>query len=164
MAQVQALEQIDIFSDLYPDQLNRIFALCKELVYLRGEHIFVENMPSTEFYIILEGEVQIQINPGMVSAEVEYYQPATIATLRKGQTFGEVALVDQGRRSASAVVSSLTCKLLVVERDALMTLLRNDYEIGFKVMSNLAADLCLKIRQTNLILRERLLYSSPGQD
>jgi CRP/FNR family transcriptional regulator, cyclic AMP receptor protein len=157
----QVLEKVDIFSDLSPQQLEQIYALCKENVHFQGETIFSEGSPSTEFYVILEGEVAIRVNPDLISSE-GHHQPGTIATLYPGQSFGEVALVDQGVRSASAICNSMICKTLVISRGDLMGLLESNAQMGFKIMMNLATDLCTKIRLSNLNLREGLLYIPHG--
>lgn len=154
----QILEKVEIFADLTQEQLKNIYALCKEVVYFQNELIFAENSPSTEFYVILEGEVAIQVSPNIIRDDKQEHKPGTIAVLFPGQSFGEVALVDQGLRSASAVCNTMYCKTLVIRREDLMSLLKNDPRMGFTVMSNLATDLCTKIRLSNLNLREGLLY------
>jgi len=152
------LEKVEIFTELDQEQLKQIYALCKEVVYFQGELIFAENSPSTEFYIIIEGEVAIQVNPGIIRDGKEDLKPGTIAVLFPGQSFGEVALVDQGLRSASAICNSMYAKTLVIKREDFITLLKSDPQMGFVVMTNLATDLCTKIRLSNLSLREGLLY------
>lgn len=164
MANLELLETVDIFSALTTSQVEQIQEISQEQVYYQGERIFDENSPSTEFYVILEGEVAIQVDPSIVTSSKADFLPGTIAVLRQGQTFGEVALVDEGLRSASAVCSSVSCKLLVIDRADLMTLLENDPLMGFRIMSNLAADLCFKIRQSNLQLRQALLYGQLDQE
>jgi CRP/FNR family transcriptional regulator, cyclic AMP receptor protein len=152
------LEKVEIFADLNQEQLKQIYALCREVVFFQGELIFAENSPSTEFYVILEGEVAIQVNPNIITDKKDEHKPGTIAVLFPGQSFGEVALVDQGLRSASAVCNSMYCKTLVIKREDFMSLFRSDPSMGYTVMTNLAADLCTKIRLSNLNLRAGLLY------
>lgn len=158
MSNAQVLINVDMFSDLKPGQLEQIYKICKEAVYFQGEVIFKENTPSTEFYVILEGEVAIQVNPNLITSAGQDYAAETIAVLYTGQSFGEVALVDQGLRSASAICHSTTCKTLIIKRDDLIQLLNHNPRMGFTVMMNLATDLCTKIRLSNLNLREGLLY------
>lgn len=157
MLDIRIFELVDIFAELSPPQLAKIGALCKEVNCQPGQVVFAENSPSSELYIILDGTIDIRINPDLIGSS-EHHQPATIATLRKGQSFGEIALVDEGHRSASAHAGKHGAQLLSIARADLMELMRADKEIGFVVMSNLATDLCLKIRQTNLLMREKLLY------
>jgi CRP-like cAMP-binding protein len=157
MAHSYVLEQVDIFEELNSEQLDLIQDICSEKNFNQGEVIFEENSLSREFYIIADGEVDIQIDPDTIGDGSDHYQPTTIATLRRGQSFGEVAIVDPGVRSASAKCNSETCRLLVIDREVFVNLLESDYQMGYVVMRNFAADLSLKIRQTNLIVRESLL-------
>ncbi len=158
MTNVYVLEQVDIFEDLTPTQLKLIDQLCREKRFTKGQVIFEENSPSQEFLIIMEGEVEIQVDPDTIrQGKKNDYQPTTIAVLRRGQSFGEMAIVDPGVRSASAKCGSDTCRVVAIDRADFVKLLENDYEIGYTVMRNLAADLALKIRQTNLRVRESLM-------
>lgn len=159
MKKAQILEMVDIFSDLEQEHLDLIYRLCKEESYLKGQIIFEENTPSQEIFIILDGEVDIQVNADSQNAGADSQSYQKITTLERGQSFGEIALVDQGLRSATARCSSENCKLLVIDRNEFMDLLKDNLEIGFTVMSNLAADLCLKFRRTTFLVRETLLYS-----
>jgi len=157
MAYIYILQQVDIFEDLSPEQLGFVDKICIEKNYNQSELIFEENSPSREFYIIVDGEVEIQVDPDTIGDGSNSYQPTTIATLRRGQSFGEVAIIDPGVRSASAKCGSETCRLLMINREDFLLLLEDDYKMGFIVMRNFAADLSLKIRQTNLMIRESLM-------
>jgi CRP-like cAMP-binding protein len=160
----QILEKVEIFADLNADQLRQIYSICKEMVFFQGELIFAEGTPSSEFYVILEGEVSIEVDPILITDKKADLPRGIIALLFSGQSFGEVALVDQGLRSASAVCNSMVCKTLMIQRSDLMDLLHNDPQMGFIVMNNLAADLCVKIRLSNLNLRQNLLYAPAQAD
>ncbi len=154
------LRQNDIFFDLDESQLEQIASICREQGFGGGEMIFEENSGSDELYIIVRGQVEILIDPSLVSDRPEAApHPTTIATLRRGQSFGEVALVDQGLRSASARSASHDTHLLVVPRDSLMALCEQHPDLGFRLMRNLAAELAVKIRSTDLRMREELLYT-----
>jgi len=151
------LKQIDIFCDLSPAQLKMIADLCEERRYQAGETVFEENSSGSELYVIAQGEVEIRLNPAVISPEDVGGSPATIATLRRGQSFGEIALVDQGLRSASAVCAADTM-LLVLPHRQLLDLCEANPPLGYHLMRNLAADLALKIRNTDLSIREQLVY------
>ncbi len=153
------LKQADIFYELTPTQLELVAALCQERRCKAGDIIFEENAASDELYIIAAGEVDIQVDPAMVGGdEAKGIGPVTIATLRRGQSFGEVALVDQGLRSATARCSANNTQLLIVPRDKLILLCDTYPQLGYRLMRNLAADLALKIRSTDLRIREQILY------
>jgi CRP-like cAMP-binding protein len=157
MTNARILQQVDIFEDLTQTQLKIIDQICVEKSFNQGEVIFEENSPSKEFYIIMDGQVEIQIDPDTIGDGTDAHQPSTIAVLRRGQSFGEVTIVDPAVRSASARCSSETCQLLVIDRQDFLNILESDFQMGFVVMRNFAADLALKIRQTNLMVRESLM-------
>jgi CRP-like cAMP-binding protein len=101
------LYQADIFFQISSNYLEMISALCREVKYQAGEEIFLEGSGSDDLYVILQGEVDIQVNPGLVSDQPGVaLPPVTIATLRRGQSFGEIALVDHGMRSATACAAT----------------------------------------------------------
>jgi len=158
---VNYLKQSDIFYQFTPTQLEMVANLCQEVVFKAGEIIFKENSSSKELYVIVQGEVEILINPSTVGpSSKKKPSDSVIATLRRGQSFGEVALVDEGLRSASAHAAQKETRLLVISRDKLIMLCETYPQLGYRLMYNLAADLAMKIRNTDLRIREQLLYKS----
>lgn len=155
---VNFLKQSDIFYQFTPTQLELVANLCQEATYQKDDLIFRENSSSKELYIIAQGEVDIFVDPSLVSSTDTDSENRTIATLRRGQSFGEVALVDEGLRSASACASQKDTRLLIVPRDKLIMLCDTYPQLGYRLMHNLAADLAMKIRNTDLRIREQLLY------
>ena len=158
MSYLEILEKVEIFSDLTAAQIANIQSAGREKIYYQGDIIFAENSPSDGFYIILNGQVAIQLDPDLIRGKGDVFDAVTIATLTPGQSFGEISLVDQGVRSATARCTSEMCRVLMFFREEFMELLKEDLEMGFTVMLNLAADLCFKIRNTNLMVREAMLY------
>ena len=94
---VNHLKQSDIFYQFTPTQLELVANLCQEVVFQAGEIIFKENSSSQELYIVTQGEVEILIDPALIGTPNKRKQTrAPIATMRRGQSFGEIALVDEG--------------------------------------------------------------------
>ncbi len=152
------LKQADIFYQIPENHLEQVAGFCQENTYQLGEVIFLEGSSSDELYVIAQGEVEIQVNPGLVSDEPGHtYLPVTIATLRRGQSFGEIALVDRGLRSASALAAQNGTRLLVLQREEVIEYCQANPQFGFKLMHNLAADLALKMRNADLLIRNQLL-------
>lgn len=145
MSDVRILQTVDIFTDLNLEQLEKIYDICNEVTCTKGTVIVKETTPSTEIYIILEGTVEILVGHSGLSK----FGEKRVGILDRGQSFGEVALVDQGLRSATVRCLSDTCRLLEISRNDFLKLLKKNPDIGFTVMFNLAADLCLKFRQAS---------------
>ena len=160
MNKVETLKRADIFYDLTPAQYEMLAAICEEQKARLGEILFEENTPGDEMYVIGRGAVEVLVDPSIVGGPSVSRRsgPVTIATLREGQTFGEVALVDQGLRSASARCAEADTSLLRIPRDKLNRLCESYPELGYRVMRNMAADLAFKIRGSDLAIREQLLW------
>jgi len=152
MSVVTVLKQADIFDELTNTQLELIGSICSERHYQTGDIIFEENTPGDELYVIANGEVEIQVDPTLVGKEATD-ENRILATMRRGQSFGEVSLVDQGLRSAGARCSAQDTHLVVIPRDKLMLLCDTYPQLGYRLMRNLAADLAMKIRHTDLQVR-----------
>lgn len=162
MSVVNVLKQADIFDELTNTQLELIGSICSERHYQAGDIIFEENTPGEELYVIATGEVEIQVDPSLIGKDIRGGSH-TIATLRRGQSFGEVALVDQGLRSAGARCSQQDTHLIVIPRDKLMLLCDTYPQLGYRLMRNLAADLAMKIRHTDLQVREQITWANRGK-
>jgi CRP/FNR family cyclic AMP-dependent transcriptional regulator len=158
MDYVNILKRTDIFYDLDEEQLKMVAELCHEVHYRTAEMVFHEQSASDDLYVIARGEIEILVDPSIIEAAPVTPRPVTIATMRAGQAFGEIALVDQGLRSAGARAAAKDTRLLVIPRARLLKLCDEYPELGYRVMRNLAADLALKMRGADLTIREQLLW------
>ena len=154
---VTYLKQADIFYQLTQTQLELIANICREVVYSAGQVVFEENSTSKELYVIAHGEVDIVVNPAIIAGRIPTKIPekVVIATLKRGQCFGEVALVDEGLRSATTRAAVKDTHLLVIPRDKLILLCETYPQLGYRLMYNLAADLAMKMRNTDMKIREK---------
>jgi CRP-like cAMP-binding protein len=155
------LSTAELFDTLTPTQLELIASICEVKTYANGEILLEENEDSDDLYIIGRGGVEILMNPGVVGDEQDTQTaPVFLTELREGQVLGEVALVDQGSRSATAKISQDNTTLLRIPRERLMLLCNTYPDLGYKMMKNLAADLAFKIRSTDLTVRQYQLLLS----
>ncbi len=157
---VNILRQADIFYELPREHLEKLASVCREMSFQEiGETIVRQNTLSDELYIIVRGKVDIVLDPTIQDAEMpEGTDPVLITTLLPGETFGEIGLVDRGLRSASARTAAKRTRLLAIGRDDLGRLCKEDYQLGYLLMRNIAADLAFKIRNTDFMVREQLLW------
>ena len=62
-----AMRQADIFYAFTAEQLERVVSASEERQFGAGHIIFKENSSSDELYIITRGEVEILVDPALVS-------------------------------------------------------------------------------------------------
>lgn len=148
----------EIFDGLAEAHLGLIAALAQERTYKLGETILSEGTPGDGLYIIIAGLVDVLVDPSRVS---KHYvgKPYVIATLRPGQVFGEMSLVDDGLRSATVQAVQYATRIIFIPRRELLVLCEGSPDLGFRLMRNLAADIAMKLRTTDLRVRDAVYYS-----
>jgi CRP/FNR family transcriptional regulator, cyclic AMP receptor protein len=157
------LKQSDIFFQFTAAQLKLVAGVCQPHMFDMGQVILEEGARSKDLYVIAQGEVEILVNPAIVGRPGTPIGLVTITVLRRGQSFGEIALVDEGVRSATVRAAQPDTRLLVLPRQALIRLCEAHPHLGYRLMYNLAADLATKMRNADLRLRENLLYGVKDQ-
>jgi CRP/FNR family cyclic AMP-dependent transcriptional regulator len=101
-----------------------------------GAVLFREGDRGEEMYILQSGKVKI-------SKKIRGVEK-TLATLDKGEFFGEMAILNDKPRSASAETIE-DCEMLVIDRKTFETLLRSNVEIAIRFIKRLAD----RLRETN---------------
>jgi CRP-like cAMP-binding protein len=150
MSVTELLRHIELFAGLAPEQVERIAALGREAKYNAGDTIIHEGDPSDDLYIIGNGMVEVVVAGGAIPDVPGEPHLNSLVRLGQGQVFGEMALVDQGARSATVRCVEDGTALYVIPRRDFWTLCEGDHHIGFVVMRNIAADLSFKLRHRNL--------------
>lgn len=142
MSVPKLLKRVQLFTNLTQAELEQLAAICTEKKVSPGETIIEQNTTGTEMYIVAEGSVEVYIQ-GLDDAR-------RLVLLGKGQVIGEMALIDQGYRSASVRATSDGAHLYVVQSDDFYKLCAENNHIGYVVMRNLATDIAFKLRHRNL--------------
>lgn len=147
MSEIKAfLKQIEMFIGLSESMLDEVAKLCRLATYEADSLIVERNSPPTHLYLIQEGTVKIITATAGAANDAE----AVAVTLGKGQSFGEMSLVDNGTRSATVKAITPT-KLLAIDCARLSSLCEANTDLGYQVMRNIATDLSFKLRNRNLI-------------
>ncbi len=133
MITLDFLENVEVFKDLDDDQLIQIQQYCQVAEFSRGEKIFSAGEEPQYLWVVMEGQVTLQWEmPGSA-----VLPESTISRLSEYNTFGWSSLVPPYRYRLSAYCATRTCKVLQVERKALIQLFEQNADIGYKVMLKL---------------------------
>lgn len=133
---IATLGQAPVFRGLSPRLLGRLAARCFERAYVPGEVVFREGEPGKGLYVILEGSVAVTRG-----GNGEHL----LRTLGPGECFGELALIDDLPRSATARVTA-PARLLILYRSHFEALVEGDRRIALAVMRNLLRLLASYVR------------------
>lgn len=130
-----------LFDQLQPADFNAAAGYFSISSIAKGEAIFREGDAGSFMCIIHSGQVAVQ-------KSTLDGQPLTIATLRSGRAFGEMAVLDGERRSATCVAAS-DCQLLNLGKDSLEKMLNDAPKIAAKIIRALAISLSKRLRMAD---------------
>jgi phosphoenolpyruvate synthase/pyruvate phosphate dikinase len=123
---VKTLQRVPLFAGLDGAEFEEIGRLLKERRFSAGETVVMEGSGGAAFFLIDSGEARVSIRG------VEQ------AALQKGDYFGEIALIDEGPRSATVTATTdLVCHGLTFWE--FRPLVQGNGAIGWKLLESLAA-------------------------
>jgi len=127
-APVEALRRVPLFAELDQHEVEQIARLFKERRFAKGETVVREGSGGAAFFLIDSGEATVSV--GGVER----------ASLRPGDYFGEIALIDEGARSATITASSeLSCYGLTFWE--FRPLVEANGAVGWKLLQSMAKKL-----------------------
>lgn len=95
---VEVIERVPLFANMSPRDIEGIAALFKERRFVAGETITKEGAGGAAFFVIESGQATVSVGGRQR------------ATLAEGDYFGEIALIDEGARSATITANTdLVC-------------------------------------------------------
>ncbi len=135
------LLSIPMFSALTRKDISLLLNIIHNRNYLPGEYIFYQGDPGIGLYVIREGEVTIQRtnDEGII---------LSLATFKKGDFFGELALVDGEKRSASAI-AKIETRLAVFFKPDLDDFIEKYPRKGVKILQGISHVVAVRLRKLN---------------
>ncbi len=163
MAGIDILGQSELFQDLSMDDLEKVREIAHDKFFLENEIIFREGDEGDALYLIIEGTVRVE--RGQAGMEQTAGTMNVIAILHPGNVFGEMAIMDRDKRSAT-VAANESVKALEIRREDFDELLDSDKNLALKCYRNFIKVLCSRLRSTNesLAFSRTLLESLMAKD
>lgn len=143
MIPTDQLKHIALFSGFTNDELEKVAAVMDQKTWKDGEVIIRERTIGEGFHCIANGEVTVCRRQG---EELEVF-----ATLKKGEHFGEISLVDKKPTTADCVAKGTTTTLFL-SRMKYRSLIDSQPAIGVKFLEHFCMSLCGRLRATNEVL------------
>ncbi|MBU2515084.1 cyclic nucleotide-binding domain-containing protein [bacterium] len=144
---IDILKKIPLFEHLTKREIKVVSKMLYHRVYHTGEYFFRKDQPGAAMFIVRKGMVNIVLTN---AAEDE----TLVATLGSGTFFGELALLDNSPRSASAKAAEPT-EVIAFFRSEFNKLLKMYPAIGIKVIKKLALIIGQRLKATNEQLSKR---------
>jgi CRP-like cAMP-binding protein len=142
------LREVPVFADLSDEQLAALSEALGFRAYGPGQPMIVKGDVGDEFFVLADGQAQVVVGGNGAPEEV-------IEVLSPGDSFGEIALVENVRRTAT-VRAMTPAKTLVLSRTA--------FDRIFPAGSEVRGRLTGIIRQVKLVLESKALsHLSPRQ-
>jgi CRP/FNR family cyclic AMP-dependent transcriptional regulator len=135
------LRKSPLFRRLSRRELKKVADIIYERKYTTGEYLFEKDQPGAAMFIIKKGTIKI-----IASSQTE--QEMELATLSEEDFVGELALLDDSPRSASAKAIENT-EALAFFREDLNKLLDTNPEIASKIFKELAVIIGQRLKATN---------------
>jgi CRP/FNR family transcriptional regulator len=151
---VDKLKGISFFADMSDYDLQQIAEITEEKNYAKGDVIIEERTSAERFFIIYSGKIEI-------TKQFEDGEQFVLAVHSDGDFFGEMALLDEGPRSATARALEPTI-VLEISRSNFETLLYRAPVVAYHIIRELSS----RLRETGALLvsllhrRNRQLYRS----
>jgi len=146
---VRLLAGSRLFAALPQPALATLAASMIERQAETGQAIFLQGDPGTALFAVLAGQVRIVVGGADGREHV-------LRTAGAGDIFGEVAVLDGHSRTADAIAAT-NCRLLVLERRRLLTLLEQQPALAITLL----AVLCDRLRSTSTQVEGLLFHSLP---
>src|SRR6058998_263628 len=141
--EAQGLARVPLFKRLEPHELEHLAEEIDQVNYKAGETIFHEHDRGDALYVLEEGAVRIWVTD-------EDLEEVTLAELKPGAFFGELAVLDRGERSSSAT-AIVDSHLHRLSSDDFQQFLMEHPDCAIDVICEIGA----RMRQTNLLVSQR---------
>jgi CRP/FNR family transcriptional regulator, cyclic AMP receptor protein len=141
--EARSLSRVPLFKRLEPHELEKLAHEIDQVDVPTGETIFHEHDRGDALYVIEEGAIRIWVTD-------EDLKEVTLAELKPGEFFGEMAVLDRGERSSSATALVNTHLHRLSSEDFQRFLIEHP-DCAVDVICEIAA----RMRQTNLLVTQR---------
>jgi hypothetical protein len=144
------LRRVKALAELNDDQLGRFAHFMEAQIIRQWAQIVKQGDPDDGMYLVLDGELRVRLMIGG--------KETILATLGPGECFGEIALFDQGPRSAD-VIANRDSVLLKISSEAFDKLRREAPELSAPILFAISKTLAARIRADNKRIKDSVNFA-----
>jgi CRP/FNR family transcriptional regulator, cyclic AMP receptor protein len=151
MEELAFLKRIPILRDLNEEELGQFLKIARRVRFPKGQSIITEGQTGETLYIMEEGMVEISKTLVMGKGQENSRDRDKVLTKLSAEDhaiFGEVALFEQSKRTAT-VVALTDCLLLEISKSDFLRLAEENPRVGYKISRNIAQLLCSRLRKAD---------------
>ena len=151
----QKLRSTVLFSEFTNEEIEEFIDLCDATSAAAGEVIVKQDDMGDCMYVLVVGEAKVVHHSG--GRDID------LASLNAGDFFGELALVDEGPRSAD-VLALTECTLLRITQGVISAVAGVYPTAAFKVLIAIGRIMVSRLRKSNQRYVDSLLFPIAGKD
>lgn len=136
---IEFFRKVSIFDGLKKYDVGKLITAMYHRTYESGDIICPEGEIGKALFIIREGAVAISRKAGLLSGE------KIISSLKSGDFFGEMALLEEKPRSATAKAVAKS-EIYIIYKSNFDSMIEKDPKIGLQVIRNIAKILSSRLR------------------
>ena len=144
---IDILERSELFGGLSTSHLEKVSSLCRSGSYRQNVMIFKEGDEATEFYILTDGRVALEMDIHPVADRPAI--PTALEVCTKGEPLGWSALVEPYIYTMSARCLT-NCTVLALKGDRFRKVMDDDVGLGYELMKRLSQVISLRLTHTRL--------------
>lgn len=127
-------QRVELFKGINPEDVHKILSKGRTMSMEKGQTIFHKGTTGNTMFVVLGGSVALLDGK------------QHLATLRTGDMFGEMALINNEPRSASAVAAE-NCTLFVLEETTFQKLMTKS--VAIRMLLNIISTLSHRLKRAN---------------
>ena len=145
-----SLRRVKILAGMNDDQLERFVDYMDVVTVRQFTEIVRQGSPGDAMYLVLDGELRVRLMIGG--------RETILTTLAVGEFFGEIALFDQGRRSAD-VIANLDSQLLKISTSGFQKLVHDAPDLAAPFLFAIGRTLTSRIRADNKRYQDSITFA-----
>ena len=149
--ELSALRKVALFESLLPEHLKLVAGIVEDVTVAPSTVVFADGDAADRFFFIVSGKVRI-------SKQIPGMGEEALAVLEPGDYFGEMALIDESPRSASAIANT-TVVLGAISKARFEDLLFMHKDLAYDMLWTFVRTLSARLRESNEKMRAFLVMA-----